>query len=235
MKISIRGIRRVMETHRFDLRLSEVFVSAGLKFDTVSLPDICLLLDVTNSNDPDSIAQTVSKQTYQPREIVLFSENEPDQKFAERFASLVGPVRIHTFSYYQNRLSNFILTKSPCQYFAMWNDVDVYGPEYLKDYALATLYSEAPGYGKSSFYAWDNGQLKAQNSGRQYQFTSGVPVGTLMLRRDHLATFHFLSLLNPDGYYDAFIPEILALDPLNFIRNTSLTGIAENVRECVFA
>ncbi len=229
MKISVRGIRFVMEAHRFDLRLSEIFAAAGLGFEMISLPDICLLLDVTNSRNPDIIAKAISKQTYQPKEIILLSENEPDRNFAERFASLVGAVRIHQLSYYQNRLSNLILTMSPCHYFAMWNNVDVYGPEYLRDYALATVYAESPAYGKSCFYAWDNGQLNEINRGGPYQFTSGVPVGTLMLRRDHLATFNFLSLLNPDGFYDAFIPEILALDSLNFIRNTSLTEIAENI------
>ncbi len=216
MKASVRGIRNVMEFHRYDLRLHEVLEQTGITTVSASLPDICLLINACDLKNLDALAKQIVQQTFQPKAIVLLTENGVDQALLDKFSS-IAPTRIHTLVYYQNKLSRLIYESTKCDYYVIWDAENMYGPEYLKDYALATLYSSAACFGKNNYYSCNNGQLTEQNEGKQYRFCSNVLTATLMLHHNQLSSLNFLKLMDHVSVYDSFTPDILALDPLNFI------------------
>ena len=241
------GLRELMEKHSQDITVGD-----GSKNDTISLPAITLLVNICSGFDPGALAKEISRQTFQPLTVILLSENEADEQMVENFladhpvrvppprqgpptpSGSPHPVRVHYLNYYQNQLAGQIIAKAQCGFYAVWDARDVYGPNYLKDLALAASVSNARIFGKINRYLYQKERVEEANAGEDYRMASGAPVSSLMFRKEALVSFNFLLLLEHGAFYDAFIPEISGLSAMNFIENTSGTAIETSIAESVF-
>jgi hypothetical protein len=227
-KASVAGIRKVMEFHRVDQRLSEVFNQIKIAGSNLALPDICILVNTGYCERPELFAKKIAAQTYAPKAVVLLSEHNVDRAYADELSGLLGAVKVHTFEYYQNQLNNVIHDAVHCDYYAIWDSKDAYGPEYLRDYALATRYCSNNSFGKGNYYRCDNNQVTEENAGEHHRFTYRVPVSTLMIPWKKLSSFNFLLLTVKNSFYESFVPDVLSLDSLNFVKNMNENGEPED-------
>lgn len=227
MKASVAGIRKVMEFHTYNHRINEVFNKTGLAGIPGVLPEISLLVRTDNEKGLSVLADRIREQTHLPKSVVLVSEFELSNEKTEQFARMVAPVNIFPLVFYQDKLPQKIMELAPSDYYAIWDQNDYYGPNYLKDYALAVKYSAAPYFGKRNYHRWDNGEINEFNRGDHFSMVNQVPVSTLMFKKEQLTAFNLGLMNNPNGLFDSFITEILSLDPMNYIKNYS-TGVNLN-------
>jgi spore maturation protein CgeB len=223
-KASVAGIRKVMEYHRVDIRLHEVFSQIKVACSSRTLPDICILVNTWNSEKPEFLARKIAGQTYKPKAVVLLSESGENKEYADRISALLAPIRVYHFGYYQNQLHKVIHDTVQCDYYAVWDSTDAYGPEYLKDYALATNYYSTGCFGKGNYFKCVYDRITEENPGEQYRFTYRIPISTLMIPGNQFSSFNFLLFSGKNSFYESFVPDLLSVDPLNFVKNLNGTG-----------
>ncbi len=219
MRASVAGIRKVMEFHTYNHRINEVFDKIGLAGNPVATPDITLLVRTDNEERLSILADRIREQTHPPKSVVLISEFALSHEKTEQFAQMVPSARIFSLVYFQDKLPQKIHELAPSGYYAIWDQKDFYGPNYLKDYALAVKYSDASYFGKSNYHRWDNGRIAAFNDDSHFRMVNRVPISTLMFKGDQLTAFNLGLMNNPEGIFDSFLTEILSLDPMNYIKN----------------
>lgn len=221
MKASVAGIRKVMESHTYDHRLNLVFNQIGLGCKPVYLPEISLLIRTENEEGLVMLTEVVKKQTLKPKSVILISECPIANEKFEHFSNLLNPIRALNLVYFQDKLTQKISELAPSGYYAIWDQKDSYGPNYLKDYALAMKYSGSAFFGKSNYMECENGKIIELRAGRDFKWVNSVPVGTLMFKSDKLSGFNLGLMNKPNGVYDSFLPEILSLDPMNYVKNSN--------------
>lgn len=220
MKASVKGIRKVMEFHTYDIRLKEILDKAGVKCELKSLPGISLLIHLKEGEEA-LVIDTIHSQTYKPAGIILFSEREITEEYINQIRTGVNYIPVRNIVFGQRDMAKQLIEMSSGEYYAIWNLHDFYGPDYLKDYALSVKYSENSFIGKNNYYVYEGSILREINPGNCFKYSLSVPLGTLMMKRDQIAAFDPLRLIKPDALFESFAPDILSLDPLNYIKNNS--------------
>jgi hypothetical protein len=129
-------------------------------------------------------------------------------------------------------------------YFAKWDDDDVYGPEYLGDTMLAFEYADAAIVGKTSYYVY----MEAANAtmlcepGREFSYVNHVSGATIVADRSQLGGIRFAAL--PRGTDSQFLREcreaglrLFSADRFNFLvyRQASTGAHTWTVSDAEFA
>jgi spore maturation protein CgeB len=228
MKASVKGIRTVLSNHTYANRIKYVMKKAGIPYSVNKPPKICILAFFQTNEQLNKLAKSIKKQVFQPIAIGLISDHKLSSNELERFKNKFKHIRVFNLEISQNPLHTNIQDNSDADYFSVFIANDYYGPDYLKDYSLATLYSDQMCYGKSAYYSFSNSQLSLNNPNKQYRLSHKIPMGSLMFNKAFLSSFNIIELNNEDGEFKTFTPEIVSLDPLNYIRNKSNSDISES-------
>ena len=102
-------------------------------------------------------------------------------------------------------------------YLAFLHPDHYYGPNYLKDYAIALKYTSPAIMGKQLFYRADEGgQLQRVNKGSEYQYVRKVSNATSIHRKNELNASKIRAYLNP-GEVVTESPGIFSTDPFNYL------------------
>jgi hypothetical protein len=219
LRSSIRGIRYVMEFHTYRHRLKELLSTVGHVQKPIALPSITLLIrfDMENA-DLGQLAEKIVHQTHRPEVVFLLVMNEPDKDSFMRFSSALGSIKSFMIRIFHDQMIGLIRDSSVSDFYAVWDAKNGYGPDYLKDYALATLYSGLPYYGKPDYFEMKGGALAEVNPMSQFTCINNVPLSTLMFRREKLSSFNPALLHRSDTIFESFVREIQGLDPLNYVK-----------------
>jgi len=133
--------------------------------------------------------------------------------------SLLAPIKLVNLEISREHLFSQIKDSYPSAYYAFWNASDYYGPDYLKDYALTTKYSDAGLIGKGNYIVYHGNSAREINADKSYTWVDQVPLATLMIKSDGLDSIIPEMIKDPNGFYKAESPVILSTDPLNFVKN----------------
>jgi len=230
MKASVRGIRKVMESHTYDKRLEQVLSRVGIEYKPASLPLISLLVRIGCYDNLSPLAETILKQTYRPKNIILLSEKELDNEIVKQFSERLAPTRVLNMVTLQDHLGNRILESAPAGYYAFWDINNWYGADYLKDYALAVNYSKASCLGKSNHFVFGNEKIREENNEKHFILSDRVPISTLLVKNSRLLSVDMKLINDPDGMYRSFGSDIFSADPLNFVKNGAATNIPGDIK-----
>jgi spore maturation protein CgeB len=218
IRASVKGIRKVMESHTYDKRLEQVLTRAGIQCNPSPLPDINLLIRVKDAV-PAHLAEDILKQSFKPKIVILISEKELTIETFEQFSTRLSPISVVNLIYHQDHLARMIRESAPAAYYAFWHPTNWYGPDYLKDYALAVKYSHAPCIGKSNYFVFEGGKMREENTEKHFMLTHNVLPSTLLIKSEILSSFNMELINNPNGIYKSLFSNILSTDPLNFVKN----------------
>jgi spore maturation protein CgeB len=224
MKASVRGIRKVMESHTYDRRLEQVLSKTGIDYTPSGKTDIALLAMVSPADDLDELAEKILKQTMKPNAVILISDQEMEDEAVRKLSSQLEPAKVLNITFVTEKPAARILESCPAALYAFWNANDQYGPDYLKDYTLAGSYSNASMIGKGNYYLLQDGNVKEINTGNNFINTSQVPLATLAIRGDVMTSFDFKLMKDPKCIFKTELPGILSVDPLNYIQNGDRSG-----------
>lgn len=215
-KLSVRGIRRIMEFHTYNQRLSYIFEKCGLDFQPTSLPKITILSIVENIRDLKSIERFAYEQTYRNFELLIYNAGCSSGDILSSKAILMaeGIKMIST-----KNLENVIaLIKTP--FVACISPKDYYFSNYLKDYALATIYAKNINFfGKRTHFIQKDCSVSLQDKDYEYTLVNRVPVATLMVRKTQLNKINLKRILEYEWFeLNSDQCEILSLDRYNYLK-----------------
>lgn len=164
-KIKIAGLRKIMLEHTYRHRLSYVISkSMGRELDH-GMPTMVAIANVKCHSQLDKFIKVFSCQAYpHKRALVIFSEP------SDISTSVIEPqTTVEVVQSADDAISRFAEFAQADCWIAPFVSSDYYGPNYLIDLAIATIYSGASLVGKSSFFINDGFKLRLVN--REYAFS----------------------------------------------------------------
>lgn len=183
------GYRAVMSRHTYQHRLAEVLPLVGVEgFDAPAMPTIDV---ICVSNRPDFLPRTVRNVAIQkyPHVRLIFVTNSDEFDPDEVDRALAELPNAIWFAMPPDKTLGECLNaareRATADFFAKFDDDDLYGAEYLSDMVLATRFADASVYGKRTFHAHleRTDQTVVRHEGNEFAYTTLVMGGTLLVRR----------------------------------------------------
>jgi ubiquinone/menaquinone biosynthesis C-methylase UbiE/spore maturation protein CgeB len=222
MKASVRGIRRVMEEHTYAVRLKEILDRLGINSPESPLLSFTVLAKISTEDEIDRLADTLKGQTHRQLDLIVLSEQPLEKRSLQRLRNGIPDIPTVNIHLQSKDPYAQVLDTSRSDYFAVLDMRDHYGPHYLKDFALAIMYSNVELLGKHSYYAAYPETVKIENLNRGYEFmfVNSVPSAAFVFKKDALATNSFLRCFK-SRVFKSDDQQILSIDPFNYLQNTS--------------
>ena len=221
-RVSVRGIRRVLDRHTYAHRLAYVRQQLGLEAGLAAGPSVSILARARNARELARLEETLAAQTYRRAQVALVLG-------ASGLESAVTTFR--------NALADLSVTVLPAA--ATGADVecaltgefvwtphasDFYGPEFLRDCMLATAYASADIISKTThFRTGKNATVDVRNAGHEFRRGSQVTKGARIIRRAALKTADVDALLAGRKLKSAGLPTV-AIDRFNYLRDAYAPG-----------
>lgn len=226
-RVGQRGYRLVHREHTYAHRTRQILRAIGLDADEPAAPTIDAVL-VTNR--PELLAEAldnVRRQDHPAVRLVLvtnsdgFDQGEVRRRtadFADAVVLSMPPAAT------LGECLNEALQHCSGEYVAKFDDDDWYGPAYLSDLLLPFAYTDASVVGKRTMYAYleDEDRTVLRYEGHEFEWTSYVMGGTLLIRRADVRGLQFRAL--PNGTDTAFLKDcteaglkVFAADRFNYL------------------
>lgn len=109
---------------------------------------------------------------------------------------------------------------------------DYYGPNYLEDMALATLYTQAELIGKAARYAWEGGGFQLKQPDDAYHQVQSLPARAAAIRCQTIAKENILKWVQSLDTRRLQADHGLAIDEFNYCEQGAAADAAQ-VREKV--
>ncbi|MEW6180634.1 MAG: glycosyltransferase [Chloroflexota bacterium] len=222
-EISVRGIRRVMEFHTYNQRLQYMFEKCNLDFQPRPLPKITILSKVESINDLKAIERFVYDQTYRKFDLIIYTSGNSYLDLISLKARLLLRGNHMEFT---NNMDN-ILSMIDSNYVALISPKDYYSNNYLKDYALATMYAgETRFFGKYTHFIQKGSAIHLQGKGNEYIFVNSVPTATLVMSKTGLKETNLASLMENEWFIRSDNQQdVLSLDRFNYLQGFNSQNI----------
>lgn len=183
-RASVRGIRKVLGEHTYRHRLQEVFERVGLTLPSPSAPQISIVARADSASEVNRLAAMLSVQTYRRFDVVLLSKTPLPAHAFEPLLNALPEVQVVPLVGSPDVVCEACLGASTAEYVAFLNVRDWYGPNYLLDYSIAIMYSQADFLGKHTHYeANSRGEPRLSQSGHEFRYVASVPSASLVARK----------------------------------------------------
>jgi len=229
-RLSVKGIRKVMEEHTYHHRMNYVLAQCNVGEIPHKPPLFTVMAKIENLQQFENLKHVLGQQTFRQFEVVLvFEKHSRDsqtdrEEFTMEFFTQQGhlssiqnalnEIRVSCIDNYEG-VEDLITG----DYLAIFVPDNYYGENYLKDYALAAIYSNQWYYlGKYTYYKGIENDEVIQNPGNEFMYTRKVPTGTLAIRRVNLNKALIHTLLQ-ENWFEVSEGEnpILSLDRFNYL------------------
>lgn len=203
-KYKLLGLRRVLQEHLYEDRLSYIVKMVFGKFFQPRLPEINVISKVNNLNEYNRIIKMYKRQSYHKGQLFLIFDDEIQEE-ADDYVVLSS----------NDAQKNLGLYCADDSYIAVFDSCDYYGDNYLMDLALTTRYIDADIIGKDMFYQCDNGQITCVD-GEKYHFCNSISSSCSMSKVSFQKQKSILDILSSDfiGNENAF-----SIDEFNYCKN----------------
>lgn len=188
-RLAHQGYREVLSKHTYQQRtkslLEKVLPQVEVKQPEPLVTVICV------SRRPEFMEQCFEKfqnQSYPNTELIFVTNGEGFDRARLRELIQETP-RSSAFEMESYRTLahclNSALSRANGDYWAKFDDDDVYAPNYLSDLMLCFSYSDAAIVGKKSFYCYmeEDDDTLIRFPGREYQYTASVSGATFVVHR----------------------------------------------------
>jgi len=224
----------VFEFHTYNHRLNFILDKCNLDLIPLRQPKFTLLVNVNDYSDIDKLKLILSSQNYRNFNVILLVDNE---------LQLSNQIKIwKIFQTFQKinikilRNTDEIRSNIDGDFLAIINPKDLYGPNYLRDYALSVLYNkESKIIGKTTYFRQTFAELKLENQGSEYMVGSKALISTLAIEKTLTGNINLFNLLNSEWYDSSNInTSILSLDRFNYLKVSSSENLNPELLKKVF-
>jgi hypothetical protein len=187
------------------------------------LPSIGIVARLESKEEIDSLAASLRRQTFRPLSLFALSKEPFETKEIERLQNTLGEIRLVALPLMTDSTFRCIIEQSECRYLAFMDVRDVYGANYLKDYALAAMYSGGGEFfGKHSFMVCtgNNQEIKLHRGGQEFRQVTSISSASLVARKDALSEEIFRQAL-AGRTFKMQKDNILSLDRFNYLQTAS--------------
>lgn len=219
--LSTRGIRKVHEEHTYKQRLNFILEKAHLPRLENTMPLFTIMTKISSENDINALIAMLTRQTYTFFEVVLLASEKISTDSIEKLQNALNGKTVRQVVG-DSQISSFEVNGD---YIMLVNINDYYGDNYLKDYAIATIYSNQVDYlGKLSHYVGWNDQLKLENPQNEFRYVSSAPTFSVAARKGLLNLDTLKTIMLKDSFE---LPDnkILSLDHFNYVKVPQNSGI----------
>lgn len=215
---SLRGLRAVLAHHTYGHRLAEVCRRAGVPCAEPALPPVTVVAEVKRAGDVERLADVLARQTYRNLTLTL-SVTGPEAKRAldsakPTFAGFHLQVLPAGRSVIQP-----LVEAAPGSLVWLVNFEDYYGAEFLRDAALASLYSDASVLGKQTYFELGPGESspRLREPGHDFRRASSLSPGSVVARAGQLSIEQWQALAANLNVVGAELRGV-SLDRFNYVR-----------------
>jgi hypothetical protein len=223
-RLSLRGQRKVFAEHTCTHRLQAVLEAIGLERPPLAPPAMTMIAAVDDAGQLAAAWDSFCRQTYANKRLVLCTTRPEALTGVEQVTSRSESVEvIATEGAGWGQLLGQAVRGCPPGLVTALNPARYYGPEYLTDYAHATLYVTEPAIGKASFYQAEDGVgLRVVSAGWEYRVTSRVNPWTLCLPTERLSQLAaaLVDAATPEAWWEAVqaqLGSVYSADRFNYV------------------
>ncbi len=216
-RLSVKGIRKVMEDHIYYQRLQYICDCTGLNFTSLSLTSFSIISKVKDYRSIENLRNSLIKQTYGHFDVILFLEDKGIEKYVQHLRNSLPEKKIRSFQLLSSSAYEESLRCAEGEYVAVFDCADYYGSNYLKDYALALMYSKSDYIGKHTHFTCTINKEKLNAPGKEFQFVSEIPTSTLAVKKEIIDAKYLPTLLNETVFMNKEM-KILSLDKFNYMK-----------------
>jgi len=218
-KASLNGLRKVMEQHTYEERTKYIFNIIGLENKQITPVKFSVVSKVSTMDNIFYLEKLLRNQSYTGFDIVLITTGEEINHDNQRgtLNSLFAPYSVNLTKESSKTLETDVLSASDSGYIAFFHIGKYYGPNYLKDYAIAVKYADPKIMGKKSFYRLAQGDhIRFADKGFEYQRVMKVPHATSVHRKTDFNSALLRVYWNEGDVFD-IESGILSIDPFNYL------------------
>jgi spore maturation protein CgeB len=228
-RLALRGQRKVFSAHTYAHRLQRIL--AGIGWTRRPAEPVCLTM-IAAPDDRTQVAAALEnyrRQTHAAKRLILCALER--NLIGEVESTSEAPVAVLVADGAPwGTLLNRAVAAAGGEYLAALHPRHYYGPDYLTDYAHATLYATPPAIGKASFYeVRDAGPPQVANSGHEYEEAPAVNPWTLCVRHKHaLACAERLAAAEtPEAWWRGVLAQAgsaYSADRFNYVAHNGTAG-----------
>jgi SAM-dependent methyltransferase/glycosyltransferase involved in cell wall biosynthesis len=216
-QMSARGIRAVLESHTYTNRLNQILTQVGLQSRDAGQLKVTVIAKLSSRAEVVRLIETLKRQTYPVFDVLVRLEGGLKKSGAEPLRNALKDIDVEVIS---NRSGSWV-ERIKGDYLWVVNSEDYYGPNFLKDCALATTYCQADVIGKHTHFRLPEGSSEFNLScpGREFQTVKSLPFGSFILKTRTTTTRELETLLaNRVPRFSA--KQMLSIDRFNYISGT---------------
>jgi glycosyltransferase involved in cell wall biosynthesis/spore maturation protein CgeB len=181
-KFRLAGLRKILSEHTYQARLDYVLSKVTGRRHEHPLPDYTVVSLVNNAMELSNTLGNVERQHHRPVKLVVVTGADITTADAKlQFGRL--PKGISTECLSLTSLKDRALTRlaKSATWLAAFSPNDYYGPNYLRDLALATRFTDAPIIGKSAYYRVDACGIGQHYVEQAYRADGEIPLRAAVL------------------------------------------------------
>lgn len=188
-KISLLGLRKVLEKHTYKHRLETILDNIRLKYREDSKLGVSIITCTKRPERLKDILKNYKQQSYFKKElIIIINNNSIDINKWKKKIEEYKNVRVYHVDEEATlgECLNFGVEKSNLEIISKFDDDDYYAPDYLTDIVNAFTYTTASIIGKFSIYAYfeDTRELVIRHPNRENIYTNYIASGTLTFKKE---------------------------------------------------
>ena len=216
-RVSAKGIRAVLEGHTYANRLTQILGQLGLESPDRQPLTITVVAKVHRQADVGRLIETLKRQTLQPFELLIRLDKGLKKKDVEPVLNALPNILVQILSGRANGIKACAKAIKG-EYLWVMNSEDYYGPNFLKDCALATTYSDADVIGKHTHFQMSDGQAALTCPGSEFKNVRTFPAGSFISRTRTITRSELEALLsNRAPKFRG--KQLLSIDRFNFIKD----------------
>lgn len=231
-RASVKGIRKVMEKHTYTERLNFIADQIGLQKPQKRLSSFSILSKCANDKQLKNLINILNRQTYKNFELVLLLEGGMQNNLKTRINNGFKEIRVNIVDADSRDTFNQCQGMHTSEYMAVMYSTDYYGPNYLKDFALAIMYSGYKVLGKHTHFSFnmDKSEYELNNIGYDFKNVDSIPTSTMVFRKKTLNLQSVNELFSKRIFHNS--DKILSIDHYNYGQNNKVdvlnTDITKN-------
>lgn len=226
-KLRLAALRKVIAEHTYAHRMAYVVSKVTKQAPQNTLPHIAVVALAATQPELDSILQQYQQQHYVNSSllIMVMGEIAPLHPITNPRIRLVSSSGI-------NGQTMRAVVGDPHLVAAMVAE-DYYGPNYLRDIALATRYSSADVIGKGAYFTLLDGTPTLQQADAAYRPANSLPARSAAIRFNKVADAIVTEWLTGLATLQLVSDNGLAIDEFNYCRNGAEPAMRDVISECV--
>ena len=195
--------------------------------EATELPYFTVVSKIENPKQLKNIQASLKRQTYRNFNVFLLLDKSFDSGTLEELRNSIPDINVAWDSIKHGKTCKDYQQEIQGEYLTVFSARDMYGANYLKDYAFAKMYCDYDYLGRNRYYV-ASPDAKLNNSGKEFQFVAQVPKATLAVRKEVVADEN-LSILTGSGLFTQEEGKILSLDRFNYIEMQNETEPSDSL------